>query len=54
MGLDILCDDSWQPHATVDPVLTAAHVVVALQSVVSRSIKSADQALLHAALLTMP
>jgi len=33
-----------QPHATVDPVLTAAHVVVALQSVVSRNVNYKDQA----------
>ena len=35
-----------QPHLTVDPVLTAAHVIVALQSVVSRSVHSAQQAVL--------
>lgn len=33
-----------QPHLAVDPVLTAAHVIVALQSVVSRSVPSKEQA----------
>jgi len=33
-----------QPQFAVDPVLTAAHVVVALQSVVSRSVPSGEQA----------
>jgi amidohydrolase len=31
-----------QPHFTIDPVLTAAHVIVGLQSIVSRSIASAQ------------
>ena len=35
-----------QPQFAVDPVLVAAHVVVALQSVVSRSVPSAEQAVL--------
>ena len=32
-----------QPHVAVDPVLVASHVVVALQSVVSRSVHSKEQ-----------
>jgi len=35
-----------QPHFAIDPVLTAAHVIVALNTIVSRSINSADQAVL--------
>ena len=35
-----------QPHMAVDPVLTAAHVIVALQSVVSRNVHSKEQAVL--------
>ena len=35
-----------QPHMAVDPVLTAAHVIVALQSVVSRNVHSREQAVL--------
>ena len=34
------------PQFAVDPVLTAAHVIVALQSVVSRNVPSGDQAVL--------
>lgn len=33
-----------QPHVAVDPVLVSAHIVVALQSVVSRSVHSKEQA----------
>ena len=35
-----------QPHQTVDPVLLAAHIVVRLQSVVSREINPSDLAVL--------
>ncbi|GKZ17715.1 hypothetical protein AbraIFM66951_009609 [Aspergillus brasiliensis] len=35
-----------QPHQTVDPVLLAAHIVVRLQSIVSREINPADLAVL--------
>ena len=35
-----------QPQFAVDPVLVSAHVIVALQSVVSRSVPSAEQAVL--------
>jgi amidohydrolase len=34
------------PHETIDPILVAAHVVVALQSVVSRSVNPAETAVL--------
>mmetsp|Transcript_24701 Transcript_24701/g.78335 ORF Transcript_24701/g.78335 Transcript_24701/m.78335 type:complete len:304 (+) Transcript_24701:595-1506(+) len=33
-----------QPHVAVDPVLTAAHIVVALQSVVARAVDPTKQA----------
>jgi len=33
-----------QPHVAVDPVLTAAHVVIALQSIVSRSVDPTESA----------
>ena len=32
------------PHETIDPIVVAAHAIVALQTVVSRSIDSADRA----------
>jgi amidohydrolase len=34
------------PHETVDPIVVAAHVVTALQTVVSRSVDPADEAVL--------
>jgi len=40
-----------QPHLAVDPVLVAAHVVVALQSVVSRSVPSAEQAVVSVTMI---
>ena len=33
-----------QPQFAVDPVLTAAHVIIALQSIVSRNIGSKEEA----------
>jgi hippurate hydrolase len=35
-----------RPHLTVDPVLVAAHIVVALQSIVSRSVNPLESAVL--------
>ena len=35
-----------QPHVAVDPVLCAAHIIVALQSVVSRNVPSKEQCIL--------
>jgi hippurate hydrolase len=32
-----------QPHDTIDPVLTAAHIIIALQSIVSRNMHSKEQ-----------
>jgi len=32
------------PHETIDPIVVAAHVIVALQTVVSRAVSSEDQA----------
>ena len=33
-----------QPQFAVDPVLTAAHVIIALQSIVSRNVASKEEA----------
>jgi len=41
-----------QPHDAVDPILTAAAIVVALQSVVSRSISYADSAVVSICTIT--
>jgi len=40
-----------QPHVAVDPVLVSAHIVVALQSVVSRAVPSKDQAVLSCTMI---
>ena len=40
-----------QPDVAVDPVLTAAHVVVALQSVVSRSVPTKEEAVVSCTMI---
>eukprot|EP00949_MAST-11_sp_MAST-11-sp1_P002043 g2043.t1 len=60
-GPIMACNDDWSmtisgrgghaamPHTTVDPIVAAAHVVTALQSIVSRNVNPFDQAVISVA-----